>query len=260
MSTLGKRLLRVGLATVMTLGLLCLATPAVAQGPGAAPPPPPSDAPPPAANPNPDASPPGTAPPPGAAPAPGAAPGAAPPPGGPPPGAGGPPPAGPKEPWWKDTREAKNSIFVEGMGAGLFYSLNYERVIGFGLAARIGFAYWSMSASAGTASAKLTTVAIPIAINYIGLSRGSHGLEIGAGTTLYYVSGEASSGGVAASGSGMTAWGNLNVGYRYQPRRMGFQFRIGFQMLIGRGLGWSNLDPTAVGAFPWGYISVGFTI
>ncbi len=146
------------------------------------------------------------------------------------------------------------------MGAGLWYTLNYERVIGFGLAARVGFGYWTMSASTTDTSVKISTLAIPIAVNYIGLSRGSHGLEVGAGTTLYYVSGDAASGGMTASGAGMTAWGNLNVGYRFHPRRTGFHFRIGFQMLIGRGLGYSNDDYTAIGTMPWGYISFGFTI
>lgn len=259
MTTFGKRVFRVGLATALAFGLMGLATPAAAQGTGAAPPPPPGDAPPPAANPSPDAPPPTTAPPPGTAPAPGAAPGAAPPPGGPPPGAAPPPPP-PRQPWWKDVRKGKNSIFVEGMGAGLLYTINYERVIAFGLAARIGFGYWAMKAGALDTSVKVSYLTIPIAVNYIGISRGSHGLEVGAGATLFYVSGEASSMGTSASGAGMTAWGNFNVGYRFQPRRMGFQFRIGFQLLFAPGLGFSNSDPTAFGALPWGYISFGFTI
>jgi len=170
------------------------------------------------------------------------------------------PPPPPQEPWWRDARKGKNSIFIEGMGAGLWYSLNYERVIAFGLAARIGFAYWSLKAGVPGASAKVSVLAIPLAVNYIGLSRGSHGLEVGAGATLYYTTAETSSGGIGASGSGMTALGNLNIGYRFQPRRMGFQFRVGFQLLYARGLSFSSSDPDAIGAIPWGYISVGFTI
>jgi len=146
------------------------------------------------------------------------------------------------------------------MGAGLWYSLNYERVLGFGLAARVGFGYWSMSLSSGDTNIKTSILAIPIALNYIGLSRGSHGLEVGAGTTLFYVSAEGTSGGTTAWAAGMTGWGNVNVGYRYQPRRLGFQFRVGFQMIIGRGLALNATDYNTIGARPWGYISFGFTI
>ncbi len=159
-----------------------------------------------------------------------------------------------------DRRKAKNSVFVEGLGAGLFYSINYERIIAYGIAARIGFAYWTITATAGTETAKASVLAIPLAVNYIGLARGSHGLELGLGATLYYTSAEASSGSLSASGSGMTALGNVNIGYRFQPRRLGFQFRVGFQLLYARGLSFSSTNPNAIGAIPWGYISVGFTI
>src|SRR4051812_37775327 len=48
------------------------------------------------------------------------------------------PPPGPAK-----EREAKNAVYVEGLGAGLFYSVNYERVFG-DFAPRIGFSYFSV--------------------------------------------------------------------------------------------------------------------
>ena len=146
------------------------------------------------------------------------------------------------------------------MGAGLAYTFNYERVLMYGIAARIGIGYWAVKVTAGTATAKASYLTVPIAVNYIGISRGPHGLEVGAGATLFYVSAAGSSMGTSASAAGMTAWGNFNIGYRFHPRRMGFQFRIGFQLLYAPGLGFSNDNPAAFGVLPWGYISVGFTI
>ena len=58
---------------------------------------------------------------------------------------------------------AKNAVFLEGLGPGLLYSVNYERLVIDGLAVRVGFSYLSMSASAtsggttATASPSCTT-------------------------------------------------------------------------------------------------------
>src|SRR5687768_194863 len=49
-------------------------------------------------------------------------------------------------------KPAPNSVFLEGMGAGLYYSANYERRVIDDLGVRLGFSYLSMSASAGGAS------------------------------------------------------------------------------------------------------------
>ena len=43
---------------------------------------------------------------------------------------------------------APNSIYLEGLGAGLAYSLNYERRVIDDLGVRVGFSYLSVSAGA----------------------------------------------------------------------------------------------------------------
>ena len=54
-----------------------------------------------------------------------------------------------------DERTAKNAIYIEGLGPGLFYSLNYERAFS-DVSARIGFKATSPSAPAPpTAPARL---------------------------------------------------------------------------------------------------------
>jgi len=219
------------LAGIGLVATCLLAAPALAQippGDGQEPAPPPEPPPPP-----PDQPPPGYAP--------------APPPPMPPPM----PPVNPKE------RTAKNSVFAEGLGAGILYSVNYERLVINDLGVRVGFAYYAFSASSGSSSAKAGYVMFPITASYIGISSGSHALELGAGTTLAYVTAASSSMGLSASGAGVGGFGTILVGYRIQPRRGGFQFRIGFSGFFGPGLGFSVDDPKAWGFFPWGYISFG---
>jgi hypothetical protein len=155
-------------------------------------------------------------------------------------------------------RPSPNSIYAEGLGAGLAYSINYERMVIDDLGVRVGVSYLSMSASAGTSSASSSLLSIPITASYIGIRSGKHSLELGAGATVLRSSGSGSSLGVSASGSGMTALGTAMIGYRIHPvDRAGFHFRIGLMALAGNGLGLDTSDPNAFGILPWGYISFG---
>ena len=56
--------------------------------------------------------------------------------------------------------------------------------------------------------------------------------------------------------------GTAIVGYRRQPPGGGFQFRIGVEALVGKGLSLSesNRDPDRIGVLPWMYLSLGFSI
>jgi hypothetical protein len=158
-------------------------------------------------------------------------------------------------------RTAKNAVYAEGLGAGLAYSLNYERLVIDDLAVRVGASYLSVSASASangqTASASSSWMTFPLTASYIGVASGKHALELGGGATLVYASGSASTIGASASGSGTSAMGNLMVGYRLHPADGGFQFRVGLAALIGQGLGLDTKDPAKVGVLPWFYISFG---
>jgi len=156
--------------------------------------------------------------------------------------------------------EANNSVFAELGGPGLLYSINYERVVENDFGLRIGMSYVSFSASAGTSSASAAVVAVPVIASYLGMRGGNHILEVGVGATGVYASGSASGGGFAASGSGMTALGTALIGYRRQPVDGGFQFRIGFEAVAGKGLSLSNPDPNSFGVLPWMYMSLGFSL
>ena len=156
-------------------------------------------------------------------------------------------------------RVAKNSVYAEGLGPGGAYSINYERMVHEDVGVRAGLSYMSWSASAGSSEASASMFSLPITASYIGVSAGSHALEIGGGATLFYATGSSSSLGLSTSGSGVAGYGTALLGYRIQPRDGGFQFRVGLATLFGPGLSLSSSDPDKWGALPWGYISFGGT-
>jgi hypothetical protein len=158
-------------------------------------------------------------------------------------------------------RDANNSVFIEGGGPGLLYSLNYEHLFDDDLGIRVGFSYQPLSATAssGGGSGPASIIVVPILANYLA-SYGSSALELGGGATLIRADGAASGNGLAVSGSGTTVLGTAIMGYRRQPLDGGFQLRIGIEALVGKGLALSKPDPNKVGVLPWLYLSLGFSI
>ena len=157
---------------------------------------------------------------------------------------------------------APNSVYAEGLGAGLLYSINYERLVIDDLAIRAGFSYVSVTASASaggtTSTASSTFLSFPVTASYLGIRGGKHALELGGGATFTYASGSGSGVGLNTSGSGLTPFGVLMVGYRLHPvDHAGFQFRVGAMALAGPGLSLSVSDPGAFGVVPWAYLSMG---
>jgi len=154
---------------------------------------------------------------------------------------------------------APNSVYGEGLGAGLLYSVNYERVVIDDLAVRAGFAYWSMSASAGGASSSASYMMFPITVSYLGVRSRNKMLELGGGMTISNASGAASGFGASASGAGIVPLGTALIGYRLHPvEGSGFNFRVGAMAMAGKGLSFSaDHNPEDFGIIPWGYISFG---
>jgi hypothetical protein len=123
---------------------------------------------------------------------------------------------------------ARNALFVEVLGPGIAFSLNYERLLVSQVALRAGFAPLAWSASEGKRN-----FAVPITIAYVGLQ----GLEAGGGITLL--------GDRAPIASTM-------IGYRLHPRGgAGFQFRVGGMLVAGKQV-WHAGD-----VMPWLYLSAG---
>jgi hypothetical protein len=159
-------------------------------------------------------------------------------------------------------RDANSSLFVEGGGPGLLYSVNYELLFDDDFGIRAGFSYQPLSAtgsSGGGGSASVSLFTVPVLANYL-VSFGSSALELGGGATIIKADGAASGNGLAVSASGTTVLGTAIMGYRRQPADGGFQFRIGIEALVGKGLALSNPDPNKLGVLPWMYLSIGFSI
>ncbi len=175
------------------------------------------------------------------APAPGAAPAATP---------------GAAEPEAKPPRyggKKPNTIYLEGGGPAMLYSLNYDRMVHEYFSLRAGISYWglrgTLSSGDNQADVRAHFVSVPLMANFL-LGRKGHHLEAGAGANLLFASGSvaAQSGGLFsdARGSAFEPLGTASVGYRYAPFKTGVSFRAGFSPLFSRDF-----------FQPWGYISLG---
>jgi hypothetical protein len=145
-------------------------------------------------------------------------------------------------------RTAYNAVYGEILGAGLFYSLNYDRRIG-DVAIRVGGMYFSVTAtnSAGD-SARATWVAVPLSVSYLGIGSERNCLEIGAGVTVNHFGGTVDNLGVKSNGSATAFFGHGIIGFRHQPLGGGFFLRAGLSPIIGSGF-W----------LPWPHVGLGGT-
>ncbi len=135
-------------------------------------------------------------------------------------------------------RTAKNTFYVELLGNGLVYSVNYERFVGNDVAFRLGAGYISANDSGFYGS----LFALPVTASYLGVRSGNHALELGGGAVVASYSG----GKVKVIDSDTGVAGTAIVGYRYAPTSGGFTFRVAFTPVFGAG-----------GFLPWGGAAVG---
>jgi hypothetical protein len=159
-------------------------------------------------------------------------------------------------------RPMPNSVYAEILGPAGFYSLNYERLLFDDFGLRGGFEAVTTSDSG---SSELRW-AVPVTLSYVGLRSGSSALEVGGGATF-------ASPNLTVFNSPtvdtVSPWGVLMAGYRLHPMgHVGFQFRVGAMMAIGRGFTLSSesvgdggpaMPPqsTRIGAVPYAYVSFG---
>jgi hypothetical protein len=146
-------------------------------------------------------------------------------------------------------RSANNALYIELLGAGLFYSLDYDRAFG-PIAARIGVGYFSITSgnSASGGSASSTFISVPLTVSYLGIGSLKHMFEVGAGVSINYFGGGASFANVSTSSSVTEVFGTVVLGYRYQPPDGGFFLRAGIDPIIGN-----------FGFLPWPYVGLGAT-
>lgn len=155
-----------------------------------------------------------------------------------------------------EERSAKNSIFLEVLGPGAVYSVNYERLVPKDIGLRIGFSGWR-SATTFLDTSKSRFFMVPVGLSYIGVSNGKSSLEVGGGVTMYHEKEKFTLFfGPSGTSKDFGAFGNGIVGYRLQRPDGGFQFRVGVAALYGPG--WRvRGDGNDWGIFPWGYLSLG---
>jgi len=171
-----------------------------------------------------------------------------PPPAGYPPPPPGYPPAGYGDPGAPVERSAQNSVYIEGLGPGLFYSLNYDRTFG-DFAGRVGFSYISVGASTNSSEGHASLTTIPLTLSYIGIGSKKNIFELGAGATIVHAGAGFSSLGADSQSSSTTfLLGDLIFGYRLQPPDGGFMLRTGLSPIYGHGI-----------FIPWPYLALGGT-
>jgi hypothetical protein len=157
--------------------------------------------------------------------------------------------------------QTQNAIYLEILGNGILYTINYDRLLGQDYGFRVGLGYLGLSRSSsnnnddGGTTASASLLVVPATFNYFlashsGGTVGSSKLELGVGIVFLDVSASVSSGGVGTliSGSGGFIGETATIGYRYQPYDGGFLFRIAFTPIF-----------TKLGFLPWGGVSFGLT-
>jgi hypothetical protein len=107
----------------------------------------------------------------------------------------------------QDDSLRRNNVYLEVLGTGVIYSLNYERDFNTWSGIRTGFSYFSLPGGVSNSGAHTDIFFIPILMgNFMFKFSGTgNALELGAG----YAYGPA-----------------LSIGYRYSPLNGGFLFRI----------------------------------
>ena len=121
-----------------------------------------------------------------------------------------------------------NTIYLELLGNGLLYSLNYDRMVTDNISVRAGYGGLTVSNSTVSSGVIVTEdikiTLIPVLANYL-RGEGNHKLEMGGGIVLVSVD---YSGNVADVDFSLAADGAIptgNLGYRYQKSEGGFFFK-----------------------------------
>lgn len=117
---------------------------------------------------------------------------------------------------------SRNAVFVELLGNGGLYSLNYERMLTDHLGLRVGYAAWdSPLLFEGSPPDRYRT--LPVSVSYL-LGAGERKLELGGGITFGRGTFDRS---FATRRDFSFRSLTAIVGYRSQPRGRGYLFRAG---------------------------------
>ncbi|MFN3999951.1 hypothetical protein [Algoriphagus sp.] len=127
-----------------------------------------------------------------------------------------------------EQRSRSQTVYLEVLGNGLIYSLNYDTRFSNsvkGLGGRAGIGHMAINGD------RLTT--FPFLVNYL-FGRDKHYFEVGAGATLLTASAFSNFGPVDSRESGSAFIGTMSLGYRLEPLNGGFSFRAGITPIFDR--------------------------
>jgi hypothetical protein len=142
----------------------------------------------------------------------------------------------------------KNCLYVELLGQGILYSINYEHRFIEAVSGRIGYTKWTIPAFFFLIAGTVEMECFPVMINYLSGS-GDHHFEIGLGAILGRIelSGEEIFFGSKIDGKETFALGTGTLGYRYQPVASGLLFKIGLTPIF------NSKDAALSGGISLGY-------
>jgi hypothetical protein len=152
-----------------------------------------------------------------------------------------------------------NAVYVEILGNGLAYSLNYENFINTQISCRAGLAYIPIFSTMVDVFTPQSTAMLvfPLTLNYftnldINDINSPHKLELGLGIDIIKFIGDDNFEGAGVfskfSKSGLGVVGTATIGYRYLPITKGFIFGVGFTPLF------TTAEFQLFGGFNFGYI------
>ena len=136
-----------------------------------------------------------------------------------------------------ETHFARNAVYLEALGPGVFYSFNYERRLTEIMSLRGGFTAWN------------GLVGFPLMVNGL-LGQDEDYFEIGVGLVPGYtpISLLPSRSFIIRGTGNEVVYGTATLGYRYQPHDGGLLFRISFTPIFERHNTFMS----------WGGISAGY--
>ena len=119
---------------------------------------------------------------------------------------------------------ARNAVYVELLGNGLFYSVNYDRLLTPKVAGRVGLMFATAEDDEGDSG---TFAIVPLMGSYLWGDGNSH-FETGIGLAVATANFDFEGGfDLDESGSTTGVYGTGVLGYRYQRPGGGFLFRVG---------------------------------
>ncbi|RMG58486.1 MAG: hypothetical protein D6722_23520 [Bacteroidetes bacterium] len=147
---------------------------------------------------------------------------------------------------------SRNSFFLEGLGAGGLYSLNYERRRIIAPNRAIGL---QVGVSPGEGGLRLPLRFITL------MGSGSHRLEAGVGVAIVMGSGVSQGPVNYHYLDPESFYGLVHMGYRFQPRLGGLLIRAGYSPLIRGPLERYPFYPRSNGTLQhWIYLGIGIAL